>query len=112
MMQVQAPGRVLHGIRNQLAGGYRIFEEQGFKKCNPVLFSAVRVRQSPASKTESQNGAVYHRSRDLVPVLIAQRIECFVDASDRNWEINWVSIPFRQMVAAWLNWDGFFLLYF
>ena len=27
--------------------------------------------------------------------------------SDRNWEINWVSIPFRQMVAAWLNWDGF-----
>ena len=30
--------------------------------------------------------------------------------SDRNWEINWVSIPFRQMVAAWLNWDGFFPL--
>ena len=80
MVQIQAPGRVLHCIRNQLAGGHRVLKEQGFKKCNPVLFSAVRVRQSPASKTESQNGAVYHRSRDLVPVLIAQRIECFVDA--------------------------------
>ena len=36
--------------------------------------------QGSASKTESQNGAVYHGSRDLVPVFIAQRIEGFVDA--------------------------------
>ena len=80
MVQVQAPGRVLHCIRNQLAGSHRVLEEQGFKKRNPVLFPAVRVRQRPASKTESQDGTVYHGSRDLIPVFIAQRIERLVDA--------------------------------
>ena len=31
--------------------------------------------------------------------------------SARKRERNWVSWGFRQMVAAWLNWDGFFFLY-
>ena len=29
----------------------------------------------------------------------------------RKWEINWISCPFRQIVAVWLNSDGFFFLY-
>ena len=31
---------------------------------------------------------------------------------ERKPEINCVSSPFKQIVAAWLNWDGFFFLYF
>ena len=80
MMQVQAQAGFSTVSVTSLLEATGFFEEQGFKKCNPVLFPAVRVRQGPASKTESQDGTVYHRSRDLIPVLIAQRIERFVDA--------------------------------
>ena len=30
----------------------------------------------------------------------------------RKWEINWISCPFRQIVAVWLNSDGFFFFIF
>ena len=78
-MQIQAPGRVRHRVRDQLVGGYGVLEEDVFHKLDLVLFLPVGVRQRAAAETDGQNGAVDHPRGDLVVVAVAQRVVGLVD---------------------------------
>ena len=79
MVQVQTPGRILHYIGDQLAGGHGILQENGFKELDLILLAAVGVRQGPASKAQGQYGTVDHGCCHLIPVLVAEGIERLID---------------------------------
>ena len=79
MMQVQAPGRILHYIGDQLAGGHGILQENGFKELDSYPSCGCWGPTGPASKAQGQYGTVDHGCCHLIPVLVAEGIERLID---------------------------------
>ena len=111
MAQVQAPYRVFYHIGYHFTG--RVFLKQGLYVFDPVLFLAVWVGKCPAAQTQwGKDRTVDHSRGYLIMIFAALKDRRRHLSRRRGNEINCVSMPFKQMVAAWVELGRLFFLYF